>query len=142
VAGKGGAGVGDNRRQTERVLDIDPMLAEAFDRCPAVDPVYWFGPAAMDQHKTLCRDRCALIREVTGLTGKAAKWHNLRHTFAINLLRAGTPVPVVSYLLGHRDIKTTMIYLRVESADARQAIAKLPVVEFTRNAPHERRREE
>lgn len=36
--------------------------------------------------------------------------HSLRHTFAINLIRAGKSVSVVKLALGHRDIKTTMIY--------------------------------
>lgn len=36
--------------------------------------------------------------------------HGLRHAFASGLVRAGVDLPTVSRLLGHRDIKTTMLY--------------------------------
>lgn len=38
------------------------------------------------------------------------KWHSLRHTFATLLILAGAPIRVVSELLGHKNISTTMIY--------------------------------
>jgi integrase len=38
------------------------------------------------------------------------KWHNLRHTYASHLIIAGAPIRVVSELMGHADISTTMIY--------------------------------
>lgn len=39
--------------------------------------------------------------------------HCLRHSYAILQLAAGTPVEVVSKLLGHSDVRTTQIYARV-----------------------------
>jgi integrase len=38
--------------------------------------------------------------------------HDLRHNFAIDLLLAGVNIRIVQDYLGHKDIKTTMIYLR------------------------------
>jgi len=49
--------------------------------------------------------------------------HAFRHTYATELLRAGTPVAVVQALLRHGDIKSTMRYSRVTLNDQKQASA-------------------
>ncbi len=40
--------------------------------------------------------------------------HRLRKTFATKLLRKGCPVTTISKLLGHQDIRQTMIYLQID----------------------------
>lgn len=42
--------------------------------------------------------------------------HTARHTFATRFLRAGGRIEVLQQLLGHEDIKSTMIYVHVDMA--------------------------
>ena len=61
-----------------------------------------------------------------------ARLHQMRHTFATAMLRAGVSLPALKELLGHRDIRMTMVYVQVTQTDlqreyhqARQNLSRL-----------------
>lgn len=53
---------------------------------------------------------------------KTVTFHVARHTFATSFLRAGGQVEKLQRLLGHSDIKQTMIYVHIVQSDANSEI--------------------
>jgi len=63
-------------------------------------------------HESIIQKAVAEAVRKAGLT-KRATCHTFRHSFATHLLADGYDIRTVQELLGHKDVKTTMIYTRV-----------------------------
>lgn len=69
-------------------------------------------------------------------------WHQLRHTFATELIRNNFDIYNVSKILGHSSINTTKIYLDIDTGKMKEQLDKISMFEnvfkatFSRTLPH------
>jgi integron integrase len=62
-------------------------------------------------HENVVQREFAVALRAAGIA-KAASCHTLRHSFATQLVESGHDIRTVQELLGHRDVSTTLIYIR------------------------------
>ncbi len=60
--------------------------------------------------------------------GYTFKLHSLRHARSSQLLREGVDISLISKMLGHKSLSTTMIYLSMTSMEQAKAIKSIPIV--------------
>jgi site-specific recombinase XerD len=76
----------------------------------------------LDKHVSAASKICS------SLSGRSVSPHQLRHTCAVTMLQATRDIRKVALWLGHADIRTTEIYLRVDASEKLEALeAVLPL---------------
>jgi integrase/recombinase XerD len=76
----------------------------------------------LDKHVSAARKTCG------SLCGRSISPHQLRHSCALTMLQATRDIRKVALWLGHADIRTTEVYLRVDPTEKLEAIeAVLPL---------------
>jgi len=86
-------------------------------------------PNAPIRPKTVSRIvSTAILKSGIDVGGRKHGSHALRHTMASLLLENKTPLPVISELLGHKSIQSSMCYLRIDIESLRQCALDVPPV--------------
>jgi len=73
-------------------------------------------------HDRVFRRIFAERAQEAGISKALAHPHILRHTRAIEMIRAGVPLTLIQQLLGHSALTTTAIYLQIFQEEARRIL--------------------
>ena len=108
---------------SSRFIPLNKDCKAALDRHPrhfGSPWVFWHGNGKRlkDFHHAW-----AGVRRLSGV--RELKFHCLRHSFASHLVMAGVDIRTVQELLGHKDIKMTMIYAHLSPGHMAAAVEKL-----------------
>ncbi|MEE4174181.1 MAG: integron integrase [Xanthomonadales bacterium] len=87
------------------------------------DPGSWY---RWHIHPSTVRKAVSRASQKAGIH-KRVTCHTLRHSFATHLLESGTDIRTIQQLLGHKDVRTTMIYTHVVRRGAFGAVSPLDV---------------
>ena len=110
--------------KTERMVPVDSFTRDLVHRLRFFR---WLDPSPPDgrllarptSRQMLIRQLRAYLREASAAAGIPVRIvpHQLRHTYASEMLRCGVDLPVLMKLLGHASPEMTMVYLDIALTD-------------------------
>ena len=84
------------------------------------------------RHKEIKNRNCIVekyfIKAGVNINGRKHGFHSLRHSFSTLLLKENTSLYSISTILGHQDIKTTMLYLDIDTSKLKELALEVPYV--------------
>jgi integrase len=101
--------------RTRRAQPQDPLFPSRGSNRPLTRSAIW---RLVGKHAAAARDRCP------SLAAKQPTPHTLRHTAAMNLLRAGVDLTTIALWLGHSSLQSTNAYLHADMALKERALAR------------------
>lgn len=109
------------RKLTERSIplhqDVSAQLAQHTSNMRSDALVF---PLSRQRVGQLAKQYAAVAR-----LGKNVSPHIFRHSFAVNFLRQTRDIVSLSKLLGHQDLRTTMVYLQLVQKDLADRLAEV-----------------
>lgn len=113
----------NTKSRADRVIplhdSLHPLFARHIEGRAAAE--YVFGGVKMWKRKKMYEAWYAFI-ERAGLPAYTP--YALRHSFATHLALANAPIHVLGAFLGHKDLRTTSVYLHATAGDLRAALDK------------------
>lgn len=109
------------KTEGQEYLDITPQAAQLMG-----DPKGINDPIFEDIHSPSCTNKAVQEWVLNAGIHKKISFHCARHTFATMMLDLGTDIYTVSKLLGHRDLSTTQIYVKVLDKNKQRAVSNIP----------------
>ena len=109
------------KTEGQEYLDITPQAAQLMgDQKGINDPIF------EDIHSPSCTNKAVQEWVLNAGIHKKISFHCARHTFATMMLDLGTDIYTVSKLLGHRELSTTQIYVKVLDKNKQRAVSNIP----------------
>jgi len=90
---------------------------------PRIGPFVFASSTDASQHRSSELSLWRKVRRSADLSD--VRLHDLRHTFASHAVMAGVPLPVVSRLLGHAQLRMTLRYAHVSDRDTEAAAERV-----------------
>lgn len=112
--------ISENKEKVEKYVPAPQYLRELLSELKRENAIYIF---PMNRRSSdIIRKTWAQIKKMAKVTGR---FHDLRRTYAVQLMNLDVSMRIIQSLLGHQDITTTQIYTPDNRALKQKVIEKL-----------------